>query len=103
MSDASGREMVSLSQHEARLQHVASGTREYIAADWATSNLASVIHLAGSSGWASQTRQHREHVIAFLSVRILRACRAAMGVLASGWDTEGMGVTRQVVEINARL
>ena len=27
----------------------------------------------------------------------------AMGVLAAGWDTEGMGVTRQVVEINAHL
>jgi hypothetical protein len=103
MSDGSGRETVILSEHEARLRQVAFQTREYIAADWATSNLASVIQLAGGSGWASQAGQHREHAIAFLSVRILRACRAAMGVLAAGWETEGMGVARQVVEINARL
>ena len=103
MSDWSGRETVSLSEHEARLRQVASETREYIAADWATSNLASVVQFAGASGWASQAGQHREHAIAFLSVRILRACRAAIGVLAAGWDIEGMGITRQVVEINARL
>ena len=103
MSDGSGWETVILGEHEARLRQIAFQTREYIAADWATSNLASVIQLAGGSGWASQAGQHREHAIAFLSVRILRACRAAMGVLAAGWETEGMGVTRQVVEINARL
>jgi hypothetical protein len=103
MSDESGRETVSLSEHEARLRQVAFQTREYIAADWATSNLASVIQLAGASGWASQAGQHREHAIAILSVRILRACRASMGVLAAGWETEGLGVARQVVEINARL
>lgn len=103
MSGASGRETISLSEHEAQLRQVAFQTREYIAADWATSNLASVIQLAGGSGWASQAGQHREHAIAFLSVRILRACRAAMGVLAAGWETEGLGVARQVVEINARL
>jgi len=103
MSDGSGREMVGVTEHEARLRQVAFKSREYIAADWATSNLASVIQLAGGSGWASQGGQYREHAIAFLSVRLLRACRAAMGVLAAGWETEGMGVTRQVVEINARL
>ncbi len=103
MSDGSEREQVSLSDHEARLRQVACKSREYVAADWATSNLASVIQLAGGSGWASQAGQHREHAIAFLSVRLLRACRAAMGVLAAGWETEGMGATRQVVEINARL
>lgn len=103
MSDESGRETVSLSEHEARLRQVAFQTREYIAADWATSNLASVIQLAAGSGWASQAGQHRKHAIALLSVRILRACRAAIGVLAAGWETEGIGVTRQVVEINARL
>ena len=103
MSDRSGRETGSLSEHEARLRQVGSETREYIVADWATSNLASVIQLAGASDWASRAGQHREHATAFLSVRILRACRAAMEVLAAGWDTEGMGVTRQVVEINASL
>ncbi len=50
---------------EARLRQVASETREYIAADWATSNLASVIQLAGGSGWASQAGQHREHAMRF--------------------------------------
>ena len=59
MSDGFGRETVSLSEHEARLRQIASQTREYIAADWATSNLASVIQLAGGSGWASQAGQHR--------------------------------------------
>jgi hypothetical protein len=103
MSEGSGRETVSLSEYEARLRQVAFQTREYIAADWATSNLASVIQFAGGSGWASQAGQHREHAIAFLSVRILLVCHAATGVLAAGWETEGMGVTRQAVEINARL
>jgi hypothetical protein len=41
MSDGSGRETVILSEHEARLRQVAFQTREYIAADWATSNLVS--------------------------------------------------------------
>ena len=103
MSDGSGRETISLIEHEARLRQVALQSREYVAADWATSNLASVIQLAGGSGWASPAGHHREHAIAFLSVRLLRAARAAMGVLAAGWETEGIGVTRQVVEINARL
>jgi len=103
MSDGSGLESVSLSEHEAQLRQVALDMREYIAADWATSNLASVIQLAGGRGWASEAGQHRGHAMALLSVRMLRACRAAIGVLAAGWETEGMGVTRQVVEINARL
>jgi hypothetical protein len=103
VSDEPKREQVSLGEHEAQLRQVAFRSREYVAADWATSNLASVIQHAGGSDWGSEAGQCREQAIAFLSVRLLRACRAAIGVLAAGWETEGMGVVRQVVEINARL
>jgi hypothetical protein len=97
------KEAVSLSGHESELRNTLVSTPGYTAADWATSNLASVIHLAGEAGWGAQQHEARARAIMLLAVRLLRFSRASMAVAAAGWEIEARGLVRQVIEAHARL
>lgn len=96
-------EAVSLSGHESELRSTLVSTPGYTAADWATSNLASVIHLAGQAEWGAKQHEARARAIMLLAVRLLRFSRATMAISAAGWEIEARGMVRQVIEAHARL
>jgi len=102
-SHAEEHEEVSLSEHENELREGIVEEPTYVAADWATSNLASVVRNAGQAGWAAGIEEQRGRAILMLSIRLLRAARAAMAVASVGWEVEARGVFRQVLEAHARL
>jgi hypothetical protein len=97
------KQAVSLSEHEGALRDALMSTPGYTAADWATSNLASIIHLAGEGQWGAQQHEARARAIMLLAVRLLRFSRATMAVAAAGWEIEARGMVRQVIEAHARL
>jgi hypothetical protein len=97
------KQAVSLSEHERELRDALVPTPGYTAADWATSNLASVIHLAGEAGWGAQQHEARARAIMLLAVRLLRFSRATMAIAGAGWEIEARGMVRQVIEAHARL
>jgi hypothetical protein len=97
------RETVGVTAHENELRAAFAEIRERDAADWASSNLAVVIHLAGDAGWATAADQHRQRASLMLAVRLFRAIRATMAVLGSGYEVEGRARVRLVLETRARL
>jgi hypothetical protein len=97
------KEAVSLSDHEKELRDALLPTPGYQAADWATSNLASVLHLAGEAKWGATQDEARARAIMLLAVRLLRFSRATMAVASAGWEIEARGMLRQVIEAHARL
>jgi hypothetical protein len=97
------KRVVSLSEHESELRDALVSTPGYTAADWATSNLASVIHLAGEAQWGAQQHEARARALILLAVRLLRFSRATMAVAAAGWEIEARGMVRQVIEAHARM
>ncbi len=71
-------------------------------ADWATQNLAVVIHRTGE--WSNRSAEdYRRRAILLLTIRLLRAIRAGMAVHAIGWEMEGRSMDRLVAELRARL
>lgn len=95
-------EEISLSEHEAQLRSAFVRLPEYQVADWATQNLAVVIHRTGE--WSNRSAEdYRRRAIMLLTIRLLRAIRAGMGVHAIGWEMEGRTMDRLVAELRARL
>ncbi|HST55231.1 MAG TPA: hypothetical protein VLJ42_04955 [Solirubrobacteraceae bacterium] len=95
-------EEVSLSEHEAQLRSAFVRLAEYRVADWATQNLAVVIHRTGE--WSNRSAQdYRRRAIMLLTIRLLRAIRAGMSVHAIGWEVEGRSLDRLAAEVRARL
>ncbi len=95
-------EAIGLTEHETQLRDEFMCLTEYRVANWATQNLAIVIHRRGE--WANRSAQdHRCRAIVLLSIRLLRAIRAGMVVHAIGWDMEGRAMGRFVVELRVRL
>lgn len=95
---------VALSEHEAELHSAFANLPEYEAADWATQTLAVVIQRVGETGWANRSASdYRRRAIIILAIRQLRATRAGMAVLASGWEVEARALDRLVIEARARL
>lgn len=97
-----GMEEISLSEHEAQLRSAFVRLPEYQVADWATQNLAVVIHRTGE--WSNRSAQdYRRRAIILLTIRLLRAIRAGMAVHAIGWEVEGRSLDRLAAEARARL
>jgi hypothetical protein len=95
-------EEISLSEHEAQLRSAFVRLPEYQVADWATQNLAVVIHRTGE--WSNRSAQdYRRRAIILLTIRLLRALRAGMAVHAIGWEVEGRSLDRLAAEARARL
>jgi hypothetical protein len=92
-----------VSEHENELRAAFADIPERDAADWASSNLAVVIHRAGAVGWATAAEQHRQRATVMLAVRLFRAIRAAMAVLGAGYEVEARAMVRLVLETRARL
>jgi hypothetical protein len=102
--DTSGeRNASSVSEDEQGLRAAFVGLAEHMAADWASSNLAVVIHQAGDAGWAATAEKHRERATMMLAVRLFHAIRATMAVLGAGYEVEGRAMARLVLETRARL
>jgi hypothetical protein len=94
-------EEISLSEHEAQLRSAFVRLPEYRVADWATQNLAVVIHRTGE--WSRSPDDYRRRAIMLLTIRLLRAVRAGMAVHAAGWEVEGRSLDRLATEARARL
>lgn len=95
-------EEIGLSEHEAQLRGEFVRLAEYQVADWATQNLAVVIHRTGE--WSNRSAEdYRRRAIVLLTIRLLRAIRAGMAVHAIGWEVEGRSLDRLAAEARARL
>ncbi len=100
---AQQRPVSSVSEDENELRAAFTRLAEHTAADWASSNLAVVIHLASDAGWAATAERHRERATMMLAVRLFQAIRATMAVLGAGYEVEGRAMARLVLETRARL
>lgn len=101
--NAEERQVSSVSEDENELRSTVVALPEYVAADWASSNLAVVIHAAGATGWAATADRHRQRAITMLALRLFHAVRATMAVLGAGYEVEGRAMARLMVESRARL
>jgi hypothetical protein len=103
MDDEEDIPVSGISEDENELRATFVALPGYAAADWASSNLAVVIHAAGETGWAATANRHRERAMTMLAVRLFHAIRATMAVLGAGYEVEGRAMARLVIETRARL
>lgn len=93
-----------LGQHERELAaQLAAEVREYRLADWATSNLAVVLHAAGMlDPPAEEPERTIRRALLISSARILRLARGGMAVGSAGYEAEARVLDRAIFETRGR-